>query len=118
MATHQRQPYSGTERKLVIAIDVGTTFSGVSYALLDPGIVPQVQPVTQYVMVVQCLSQNSNLLLGLLAKANHEVIQKSHLQNIPRVVRWLCTWFEKTMHGDAWFSLTMLYHGVRLIKIA
>ncbi|KIL54244.1 hypothetical protein M378DRAFT_92924, partial [Amanita muscaria Koide BX008] len=32
-----------------IAIDVGTTFSGVSYALLDPGIVPQVQPVTQFV---------------------------------------------------------------------
>ncbi|KAM6497434.1 hypothetical protein JOM56_007907 [Amanita muscaria] len=49
MATHQRRPYSGTERKLVIAIDVGTTFSGVSYALLDPGIVPQVQPVTQFV---------------------------------------------------------------------
>ncbi|KAM6499518.1 hypothetical protein JOM56_005026 [Amanita muscaria] len=41
MATHQRQPYSGTERTLVIAIDVGTTFSGVSYALLNPGVVPQ-----------------------------------------------------------------------------
>jgi hypothetical protein len=41
-----------------------------------------------------------------------------HLQNIPRVVRWLCTWFEKTMHGDAWFSLTMLYHVVSIIKIA
>ncbi|KAM6497401.1 hypothetical protein JOM56_007874 [Amanita muscaria] len=49
MATLQRQPYSGTERKLVIAIDVGTTFSGVSYALLDPGVVPQIQPVTQFV---------------------------------------------------------------------
>ncbi|KAM6497400.1 hypothetical protein JOM56_007873 [Amanita muscaria] len=49
MPTHQRQPYFGTERKLVIAIDVGTTFSGVSYALLDPGVVPQIQPVTQFV---------------------------------------------------------------------
>ncbi|KAM6497416.1 hypothetical protein JOM56_007889 [Amanita muscaria] len=49
MATHQRQPYRGTERKLVIAIDIGTTFSGVSYALLDPGRVPQIQPVTQFV---------------------------------------------------------------------
>ncbi|KIL57674.1 hypothetical protein M378DRAFT_171507 [Amanita muscaria Koide BX008] len=48
MATHQRQPYSGTERTLVIAIDVGTTFSGVSYALLNPGVVPQIQPVTQF----------------------------------------------------------------------
>ncbi|KIL60590.1 hypothetical protein M378DRAFT_914269 [Amanita muscaria Koide BX008] len=49
MATHERQPYSGKERKLVIAIDVGTTFSGVSYTLLDPGLVPQIQPVTQFV---------------------------------------------------------------------
>ncbi|KAM6497405.1 hypothetical protein JOM56_007878 [Amanita muscaria] len=49
MATLQRQPYSGTEKKLVIAIDVGTTFSGVSYALLDPGEVPQIQPVTQFI---------------------------------------------------------------------
>ncbi|KIL60592.1 hypothetical protein M378DRAFT_83572 [Amanita muscaria Koide BX008] len=49
MPTHQRQPYFGTERKLVIAIDVGTTFSGVSYVLLDPGAVPQIQPVTQFV---------------------------------------------------------------------
>ncbi|KAM6497412.1 hypothetical protein JOM56_007885 [Amanita muscaria] len=49
MATHQRKPYSGIERKLVIAFDVGTTFSGVSYALLDPGMVPQIKPVTQFV---------------------------------------------------------------------
>jgi hypothetical protein len=27
-----RKPYSGTNRKLVVAFDVGTTFSGVSYA--------------------------------------------------------------------------------------
>ncbi|KIL60615.1 hypothetical protein M378DRAFT_14065 [Amanita muscaria Koide BX008] len=49
MATQQRKPYSGTERKLVIAFDVGTTFSGVSYVLLDPGMVPQIKPVTQFV---------------------------------------------------------------------
>ncbi|KIL56475.1 hypothetical protein M378DRAFT_89248, partial [Amanita muscaria Koide BX008] len=49
MATHQRQPYSGMEAKLVIAIDVGTTFSGVSFALLDPGVVPQIQPVTRFI---------------------------------------------------------------------
>ncbi len=27
----ERKPYDGTERKLVIAMDLGTTFSGVSY---------------------------------------------------------------------------------------
>lgn len=26
-----RDPYAGTERKLVLAFDVGTTFSGISY---------------------------------------------------------------------------------------
>ena len=64
MPTHQRQPYSGTERKLVIAIDVGTTFSGVSYALLDPGVLPQIQPVTQYVRTFECLSQESNPIVA------------------------------------------------------
>ncbi|KAM6497397.1 hypothetical protein JOM56_007870 [Amanita muscaria] len=57
MATHERQPYSGKERKLVITIDVGTTFSGVSYALLDPGLVPQIQPVTQYVRTFESVSR-------------------------------------------------------------
>ncbi|TFK71047.1 hypothetical protein BDN72DRAFT_877355 [Pluteus cervinus] len=43
-----RQPYSGTSRKLVIAFDVGTTFSGVSYCLLDPGQVPEIKGITRY----------------------------------------------------------------------
>lgn len=36
-----RQPYRGLVRKLVLAFDVGTTYSGVSYAILDPGEVPK-----------------------------------------------------------------------------
>ncbi|KAJ3840341.1 hypothetical protein F5878DRAFT_73983 [Lentinula raphanica] len=43
-----RKPYDGTVRKLIIALDVGTTFSGASYALLDPGEVPITQPVTSF----------------------------------------------------------------------
>ena len=31
-----RKPYAGFSRALIIALDVGTTFSGVSYALLEP----------------------------------------------------------------------------------
>ncbi|KAI0704722.1 hypothetical protein C8Q76DRAFT_631038 [Earliella scabrosa] len=42
------RPYKGTVRKLVIAIDVGTTYSGVSYAILDPGEVPQIHGVTHF----------------------------------------------------------------------
>ncbi len=48
MAPEQRGPFSGGARKLVMAFDVGTTYSGVSYALLDPGIVPEIHGVTRY----------------------------------------------------------------------
>ena len=63
----QRLPYAGTERKLVLAFDIGTTFSGVSYwcavqhrrsfnlsfsfffySILDPGKVPEIKGVTRY----------------------------------------------------------------------
>ncbi|KAF9047809.1 hypothetical protein BJ165DRAFT_1403445 [Panaeolus papilionaceus] len=50
-----RKPYSGTKRKLVLAFDVGTTFSGISYALVHflwccahPGKVPEIRGVTQF----------------------------------------------------------------------
>jgi len=43
-----RSVYSGTSRRLVIALDIGTTFSGAAYALLDPGEVPQIQSVTRH----------------------------------------------------------------------
>ncbi|PCH36693.1 hypothetical protein WOLCODRAFT_82535 [Wolfiporia cocos MD-104 SS10] len=40
------QPYSGIQRKLVLAFDVGTTFSGISY--VDPGEIPIIHTVTRY----------------------------------------------------------------------
>ncbi|KAL1673479.1 hypothetical protein EV122DRAFT_282965 [Schizophyllum commune] len=43
-----RKPYAGKSRKLIIAIDVGTTFSGVSYSILDPGQVPEVCGVNRF----------------------------------------------------------------------
>lgn len=45
---HQRTPYTGTHRRLVVGIDVGTTFSGVSYAILDPGVVPEIRGVNRF----------------------------------------------------------------------
>jgi hypothetical protein len=42
-----RQPYHGSRRGLVLAFDVGTTYSGISYSLLDPGEVPQIKGVTR-----------------------------------------------------------------------
>ncbi|KIJ14488.1 hypothetical protein PAXINDRAFT_79056 [Paxillus involutus ATCC 200175] len=37
-----RQPYGGLSRKLVLAFDVGTIYSGVSYSILNPGEVPNI----------------------------------------------------------------------------
>ena len=42
-----RKPYDGSRRKLIVAMDVGTTFSGVSYCILEPGIVPETQGVNR-----------------------------------------------------------------------
>ncbi|PBK62372.1 hypothetical protein ARMSODRAFT_604136 [Armillaria solidipes] len=48
MATTQRKPYSGRHRKLVLSFDLGTTFSGISYSILDPGVVPEINGVTRF----------------------------------------------------------------------
>ncbi|KAF8161589.1 hypothetical protein B0H34DRAFT_385803 [Crassisporium funariophilum] len=42
------EPYKGTRRKLVLAFDVGTTFSGISYSILDPGQIPQIYEVNRF----------------------------------------------------------------------
>jgi len=43
-----RQPYHGSYRKLVLAFDIGITYSGVSYSILGPGLVPEIRAVTRY----------------------------------------------------------------------
>ncbi|KAF9476880.1 hypothetical protein BDN70DRAFT_881877 [Pholiota conissans] len=43
-----RPPYTGSSRKLVLAFDVGTTYSGVSYSILNPGEVPEIRGVTRF----------------------------------------------------------------------
>ena len=42
-----RARYSGNSRKLVVALDIGTTFGSAAYALLDPGQVPHIHVVTR-----------------------------------------------------------------------
>ncbi|KAH9847715.1 hypothetical protein C2E23DRAFT_484151 [Lenzites betulinus] len=42
------QPYQGPARKLVVAMDIGTTYSGVAYAILDPGEIPKIQGLTRF----------------------------------------------------------------------
>ncbi|KAJ7704328.1 hypothetical protein B0H17DRAFT_1039291 [Mycena rosella] len=43
-----RAPFSGSVRKFVLGIDIGTTFAGMSYCLLEPGKVPSILPVTRF----------------------------------------------------------------------
>ncbi|KAF5374607.1 hypothetical protein D9615_008998 [Tricholomella constricta] len=48
MPPSTRTPYTGSSRKLVLAFDVGTTYSGISYSILDPGQVPEIKGVTRF----------------------------------------------------------------------
>ncbi|KIL61939.1 hypothetical protein M378DRAFT_34206, partial [Amanita muscaria Koide BX008] len=68
----QRKPYTGKKR-LVIGVDIGTTHSGVSYALLEPGKVPRIRRVTRFsgqreekgiskVPSVVCYDQDGNVI--------------------------------------------------------
>ncbi|KAJ2917958.1 hypothetical protein MD484_g2425, partial [Candolleomyces efflorescens] len=41
-------PYPGPRRKLVLAFDIGTTYSGISYSILDPGQVPEIKSVNRF----------------------------------------------------------------------
>ena len=51
-STMNRSPYNGSSRKLVLAFDIGTTYSGAAYAFLDPGEVPEIHSVTKRVLLV------------------------------------------------------------------
>lgn len=43
-----RPAFQGSSRKLVLAFDIGTTFSGISFSILDPGQIPEVKGVTRF----------------------------------------------------------------------
>ncbi|KAG6918264.1 hypothetical protein DXG01_015638 [Tephrocybe rancida] len=40
--------YTGTKRKLLIALDIGTTCSGASYSVLESGRIPEIKAVTRF----------------------------------------------------------------------
>ncbi|EAU91819.2 hypothetical protein CC1G_04586 [Coprinopsis cinerea okayama7 len=48
-----RKPFQGVKRQLLLAFDIGTTFSGVSYSIMDPGDVPEIRTVTRFPEQVQ-----------------------------------------------------------------
>ena len=48
-AMTRSKPYQGSQRKLVLAFDVGTTYSRISYCILYPGEFALINPVTKYI---------------------------------------------------------------------
>jgi hypothetical protein len=45
----ERDPFSGATKKLLVAVDIGTTFTAVSFSILIPGEVPQFNQVRLYI---------------------------------------------------------------------
>ena len=76
-------PYNGPSRKLVLAFDIGTTYSGAAYAFLDPGEVPQITPVTKCVLrlyhptVVRSLEQISEQPKRRIVKGSINLVLRS-----------------------------------------
>ncbi|EIN04434.1 hypothetical protein PUNSTDRAFT_108180 [Punctularia strigosozonata HHB-11173 SS5] len=48
MADATRKPYDGLAKRLVISIDVGTTYSAASFCILQPGKVPKFEEVLRW----------------------------------------------------------------------
>ena len=72
--TDTRKPYSGKKLSLVLAFDVGTTFSGVSYAVLEPKEIPKIQSVTRYVRSLP----SSPPLISLSSFPGQEPVSRSY----------------------------------------
>ncbi|KAJ7021945.1 hypothetical protein C8F04DRAFT_1139529 [Mycena alexandri] len=43
-----RNTFSGSTRKCILGIDIGTTYAGMSYCLMEPGRIPEILPVTRF----------------------------------------------------------------------
>jgi len=73
-----REPCKGLTRKLVLAFDVGTTFSGVSYCVLSPGDVPVIRGVARSVASSNTMSLAHGAIADILRKRVSEVTPKYH----------------------------------------
>jgi hypothetical protein len=51
MTHHERSAYTGTTKKLLVAVDIGTTFTAVSFSILQPREVPQFNEVRRVTLL-------------------------------------------------------------------
>lgn len=71
-AREQRAPHTGTVPSLVVSFDIGTTFSGASYAFLTPGEVPQIHGVTGFVLSLLLTRLNTHIDANLVSYRGQE----------------------------------------------
>jgi hypothetical protein len=45
MVNQDRSPWKGSTKKLVVSIDIGTTYTAASFCVLQPGVVPKFEEV-------------------------------------------------------------------------
>ncbi|ESK95831.1 hypothetical protein Moror_12443 [Moniliophthora roreri MCA 2997] len=95
-----RSPYQGTRRKVVIGLDVGTTNSGISYCVLEPGVVPEVKSVTRYPAQEQ-MGQDTKIPSCVLydregvARAFGAEVLREEIQHEAEANSWtLAEWFK------------------------
>lgn len=93
-----RPEYSGDKRSLVLAFDIGTTFSGVSYVLLDPGQIPKINSVVRYASpLIPATMSNSSERLPQVSRASSVASQNS-LHNVVRL-KWKAPLFWSGGHA-------------------
>lgn len=44
-----RTPFEGSSRRIVLGFDIGTSYSGISYCVLDPGEIPMINSVSRQI---------------------------------------------------------------------
>lgn len=87
------QEYHGTVRRLVIAFDVGTTFSGSSYCFLEPGEIPRIYSVTRVMVVevrVSCASPVPERVLLLTTSTFCRFPGQEHTAGSSKVPSIIC----------------------------
>lgn len=96
-----RLPHAGLSRELVMALDIGTSYSGVSFCLLDPGSVPQIQGVTRF-PADEHLAGNSKIpsliyydKKGLMKAAGAEALLDSNIKKAEEEGWELLQWYDK-----------------------
>jgi hypothetical protein len=87
-----REPYNGPTRKLVIAFDVGTTVSGVSYCVLCPGEFPVIQGVARSVARSSTMSLVYGGIADILRKSMSEVNPKYHQSSTTTFMETSAPW--------------------------